>query len=271
MSIKVMTLVWDRFPAAGSELLAMLALADWCTDDGGSLYPSIATLAAKIRVSESQARRILHGLIDNGYVTVIGNANGGAPGTTRQYRVIVAKLRSLPDRTAETCETASTHATPSIDARGSADARDGSHGCAETGSTHDTQTINITISKPSVKTKGAGAPFVPPDWIDATSWNAFVAMRKKIRKPMTDHAVGLMLEKLEKLHALGHDVKAILDKSTLNCWQDVYEPKAADANRTATRSSGRPLNRQEALEARNREVAARLSAKFQAQHGEAHQ
>lgn len=29
MSIKVMTYVWDGFPAAGSELLAMLALADW--------------------------------------------------------------------------------------------------------------------------------------------------------------------------------------------------------------------------------------------------
>jgi hypothetical protein len=241
MSIKVMTLVWDRFPAAGSELLAMLALADWCTDDGGSLYPSIATLAAKIRVSESQARRILHGLIDNGYVTVIGNANGGAPGTTRQYRVIVAKLRSLPDRTSETCETASANATPSIDARGGADARDGSHGCAETASAHATQTVNITISEPSLKTKGASAPVVVPEWIDATSWNAFTAMRKKIKKPMTDHAIGLMIQKLAALRDAGHDVKSLLDNSTLNCWQDVYEPKAKDSARGGSGTGGKPV------------------------------
>ena len=52
MSIRIMTLVWDKFPAAGSELMAMLALADWAGDDGGSLYPSMAAVAAKIRLSE---------------------------------------------------------------------------------------------------------------------------------------------------------------------------------------------------------------------------
>lgn len=36
---------------------------------------------------------------------------------------------------------------------------------------------------------------------------------------------------------------------------------------SAPRPAGQPLNKQEALEARNREVAARLTAKFHAQHG----
>ena len=72
-----MTLVWDNFTRGGSEKLAMLALADWCNDQGGSLHPSISGIAKKINVSESQARRIIHGLIDEGYLTVIANHEGG--------------------------------------------------------------------------------------------------------------------------------------------------------------------------------------------------
>jgi len=100
MSIKVMSLVWDGFPASGSEMLAMLALADWCNDEGGSLHPSMRAVAEKIRVSEKQARRILHSLEQDGYIKVVGNANGGAPGSTKQYQMNVAKLKALADRKA---------------------------------------------------------------------------------------------------------------------------------------------------------------------------
>ena len=96
MSIKVMTLVWERFPASGSELLAMLALADWCNDKGGSLHPSMKTVASKIRVSEKQARRLVRGFEQQGYLSVVGNAYGGAPGTTKQFRLNVEKLAALP-------------------------------------------------------------------------------------------------------------------------------------------------------------------------------
>lgn len=87
MSIRVMTLVWDCFPASGSELLAMLALADWCDDNGGSLYPSMRAVGEKIRVSEKQARRIIHKFVEQGYLDVVGNAAGGAPGSTKQFRL----------------------------------------------------------------------------------------------------------------------------------------------------------------------------------------
>ena len=65
MSVEVMSLVWKNYPKGGSEKLAMLALADWCNDQGGSLHPSINAIARKINVSESQARRIVHELIIN--------------------------------------------------------------------------------------------------------------------------------------------------------------------------------------------------------------
>jgi hypothetical protein len=64
-----------------------------------------------------------------------------------------------------------------------------------------------------------------PDFVPADAWSAFVEMRKKIKKPMTARAVELMFAKLDRFAAAGHDVKATLEKSTLNCWQDVFEPK----------------------------------------------
>lgn len=87
-----MTLVWDRFRGSGSDLVVMLALADWCNDSGESLHPSIGAVARKARLSESQARRVLRSLEEHGYLSVIGNHNGGAPGQTRQYRLNVDRL-----------------------------------------------------------------------------------------------------------------------------------------------------------------------------------
>jgi DNA-binding transcriptional regulator YhcF (GntR family) len=143
LSIKVMTWVWDAFPASGSELLAMLALADWANDDGGSLYPSIRAIADKIRVSESQARRILRKFEADGYLSVVGNHGGGAPGTTRNYRLNVTSIKALSVQKELDKTTGCMGATPGMDAR------DGLHGCArgvasvrETGGMGATQTTN---------------------------------------------------------------------------------------------------------------------------------
>ena len=48
-----MSFVWDGFPASGSEMLVMLALADWCNDEGGSLHPSMRAVAGRFRLSDS--------------------------------------------------------------------------------------------------------------------------------------------------------------------------------------------------------------------------
>ena len=126
-----MDLVWKAFPGSGTELLTMLAMADWCNDAGGSLYPSIGTVANRIRKSESQARRVLHKLIKEGWIRVVGNAFGGAPGSTRQYQLNVSRL----------AETGCAHATPRIDATPRMAAPDGPHGCAETGGAGASQTV----------------------------------------------------------------------------------------------------------------------------------
>ena len=64
-----------------------------------------------------------------------------------------------------------------------------------------------------------------PDGFPIETWLAFVDMRKKLKKPMTDHAMKLMIGKLEKMKEAGQDVKAVLEQSITKSWSDVYDVK----------------------------------------------
>ncbi|MDO9227454.1 MAG: helix-turn-helix domain-containing protein [Pseudomonadota bacterium] len=136
MSIRIMSAVWDGFPGGGSELLALLALADW-GDDAGRCWPSMAKIAEKTRLSRSQAQRVLHGLIDSDFIAVTGNETGGKPGTTRQYQIRLDRLTG----SAHATPTGRMGATGSVDATGSTHTQEGPHPCGETGRTHATQTV----------------------------------------------------------------------------------------------------------------------------------
>lgn len=132
-----MSLVWDVFPNGGSEMLVMLAMADWCNDHGESLHPSNDAVAEKCRISRPQAVKIIRKLTEDGYLEVIGNAFGGAPGTTKKYRVSIAKLKSVSRDTGITDDI---HTGITGDT-GIAD---------DTGITQDSRRVSPAIPKPPV-------------------------------------------------------------------------------------------------------------------------
>lgn len=132
MSVRVMSLVWDGYPGGGSELLALLALADW-SDDDGHCFPSIQKIAEKVRLKERQAQRVVHSLIAGGFVQVTGNELGGPPGASRRYRLNLSRLTGVAGYTRQS-------------GTGVMEDADGCHPRRETGVTHDT----LTISEPSV-------------------------------------------------------------------------------------------------------------------------
>ncbi len=74
-----------------------------------------------------------------------------------------------------------------------------------------------------------------PDWIPEDAWDAFVAMRKKIKAPLTDDAVKLAFGQLEKLMQAGHRPRAVLEQSTLNSWRGLFEIKS---NQRLTNDAG---------------------------------
>lgn len=94
MSVRVLSKVWDGFPGGGYELLALLALADW-SDDDDRCYPSMASIGRKTRLSEKQARRVVHSLEEAGFLRVIGGQTGG--GISRRYQIALDRLTPPAD------------------------------------------------------------------------------------------------------------------------------------------------------------------------------
>jgi hypothetical protein len=68
MSVKATALVQERTRAKGSNLLALLAIADHAHDDGTNGYPTPATIAWKSRLTERAAEIILRKLVQDGEI-----------------------------------------------------------------------------------------------------------------------------------------------------------------------------------------------------------
>ncbi|MEK6829235.1 MAG: replication protein, partial [Nanoarchaeota archaeon] len=64
-----------------------------------------------------------------------------------------------------------------------------------------------------------------PDWFPLKAFEAFKIMRTKIKKPLTEQAVSLLIKKLELLKNRGENPEEVLNQSTMNCWQSIYEVK----------------------------------------------
>lgn len=98
MSAKVTGMVFERYPQGGGEMLLALALADHAHDDGTSIFPSVARLAAKTRQSPRAVQYQLRSMEKSGWLILVGGAKGGrkpgsdSRGRTREYRINPAWL-----------------------------------------------------------------------------------------------------------------------------------------------------------------------------------
>jgi hypothetical protein len=92
-----MSLVWKHAPVDGTELLMLLAMADYCHDDGTNIFPGVATLAAKVRISERRAQEVLQSLRDKGLIARQDKLLNGP----WRYRIILGNLtiRGAENRT----------------------------------------------------------------------------------------------------------------------------------------------------------------------------
>ena len=109
-----MSLVWDTAAVGGSELLVLLAMADYANDDGTSIYPSVKSLAKRARLSEDQTRRIIHKLIADGVVELVeqGGWNGNR-NKSNEYRIILDSAGKLQGGVLADCRDGT-----GVDARG---------------------------------------------------------------------------------------------------------------------------------------------------------
>lgn len=69
-----------------------------------------------------------------------------------------------------------------------------------------------------------------PSWLPKETWTAYVEMRRKIKKPLTDDAVELAVKKLARLSgSRTEEAKAILEQSIFQSWQGLFPLRAEDA------------------------------------------
>lgn len=92
MSIDLMSQVWKSDAYSGGKLLVLLALADWASDDGTHIFPKMATLAQKARLSHRQAQNCIKQLRDDGVLEEVACARRGR-GT--EYRLIIDRVKEL--------------------------------------------------------------------------------------------------------------------------------------------------------------------------------
>ncbi|MDM0090292.1 MULTISPECIES: helix-turn-helix domain-containing protein [unclassified Variovorax] len=99
MSIKVMTMVFDRYPEGGNERLLALAMADHARDDGTRIWPSLEELSRKTLQSRRTVQRQIAKMVEAGWLEPVRAANG-RPGGTNEYRINAAWIagEELPKR-----------------------------------------------------------------------------------------------------------------------------------------------------------------------------
>jgi len=88
---------------------------------------------------------------------------------------------------------------------------------------YQTDSLETEIETETKKETKSDTAIVLPDWMPLETWQAFLAMRKKIKRVPTDHAVHLLIKKLDRFRANGQDIQAVLEKSITSNWQDVFE------------------------------------------------
>ena len=77
--------------------------------------------------------------------------------------------------------------------------------------------------KKTTKRKKQSTPYYPNDEQLNQAFLDFIEMRNKIKKPMTDRAVTMAMNRLQKLAGTDNDLAInILEQSVLHCWQDLY-------------------------------------------------
>lgn len=110
----------------------------------------------------------------------------------------------------------------------------------------EVQEIQEVDQKPPPTPKGKRlkadvVEFELPGWIDREAWEGFAAMRKSIKKPMTQRAMDLAVKALAKLAEMGHAPAAVLNQSTLHSWIGLFEVKnATGQSNTRGNSTSKP-------------------------------
>ncbi len=222
MSLRLLTLVWEKAPYKDGALLLLLALADFSNDQGLS-WPAVDTVANKARMGERHARRLLRQFEDDGIVKTDLRGDEHQPNC---YRISVDKLEAFPTRTICPPSARGTPRSENVDA----DVHEGGYGGPRRGTPVAPQPSG-TVIEPSLNRKSVELPLVPlllntPDFEEA--WSDWKTYRKDRKMALTPTTAKVQLQKLESW-GTPKAIQAIRD-SIANNWQGFFEPRDNQRN-----------------------------------------
>lgn len=198
MSVKLMSLVWERTDLSQSETLVMLALADRA-DDHGRCWPSIEGIAERARVTARSVQRIMHDLKTRGFLAV---EVGGGRGHTNRYLLNVEHLKGDASNAVST--------SPFI----------------EKGDASEQETLTpVTQKGDTAMSPESSRTVIEPPKLNRDAWRAWVAYRKERKhKPYTATGACRQMEWLAKFAS--DEQSRIVEESMRQGYQGLFEPKS---------------------------------------------
>lgn len=116
MSVRIMAQVWEHANSEGTELLVLLAMADFA-DDNGTCWPSMKAIAKRVRRSDRAVRSIIRNLEARGVLECPEKA-GGRGRSNRYLIVIKAEAQTSEYYADEKAEKAEAQTSEFNDAKG---------------------------------------------------------------------------------------------------------------------------------------------------------
>jgi hypothetical protein len=113
MSIRIMTQVWESAPYRGNTMMVLLALADW-SDDEGSCWPNLESLARKARQSVRSVQYAIKTLRSDGILRAELNQGKGQRNNFFINTQILQVSKTRNTRPRNTQSTATKHANEAI-------------------------------------------------------------------------------------------------------------------------------------------------------------
>ncbi len=229
-----MAKVWEVSRHSGTQLLMLLAIADFADDDGIA-WPSVATLAKKCRVKPRNASLLLAALRASGELEVLPSA--GPQGVNR-YRITCMEplQKSAPPLHSTTPPQPLQPATsPPCSGLQSTPVA----GCItplQPATDKPSMNRQRTTKRTTSAVVKAGHSGDLPTWVPGDAWTAYVDNRREINKPLTKAGTRLAVRALEKLRDEGHDPRAVLERATLSNWLGLYPLKSPDREASHGRS-----------------------------------
>lgn len=236
MSVRLMSAVFERYPAGAGEMLLALALADHAHDDGTHIFPSVEQLAEKTRQSVRSVQYQLRRMEESGWLILMNAGNGGRS-QYREYRISpdwINGAETAPIK--KDAEIAPMQNGANDDGKGANDdvkrcnpRQKRVQGLAPAYNRHRT-TNESSGTKARKRAPDPGFDplgVVLPDWLDADDWARWCRHRKALRRPLTEDAVRLQLLELDKLRQRGVSPASVIDYSIGNGWTGLFAPKGA--------------------------------------------